>query len=515
MNRFRNIKLALGHGFSVPWYPFVFSLYPVLALLAFNAGQVEPAAGLRAMLVSVLLALLFFLIFWLVLRKAHRAAFLALLWCVLFFSYGHVYDLLNKKYPDLPLTPWLLAAWTFFAILSVFWVTRPGLTFSSFASGLNTVALGLVIWSAFQAFPVTVSAKAAHRAVAENAPIQELRPRAGQPLPDVYYFILDSYARADLLEKAYHYDNSSFVSALQDRGFYVAGCSQSNYVRTEISLASSLNMLYLQDLDGAFSGDSIARAHLWDSLKHSAVRYNFESLGYKTVNFANGFAWMELRDAGEFHSTPPFSAALTEFETLFLESTLARHVKDLGWLDADAVSAQNFRDRFNLVFDSLDDIARDPAPTFAYLHLISPHPPFVFGPTGEPTNPADFWNEQRQYPANLYVKGYKNQLAWLNAKMLKGIDTILKDSPTPPVIIIQGDHGPWLQPREKHFTILNAYYLPGHSDKLYPAISPVNSFRLVFDEYFGGDYPLLADVSYFSPVPKLYQFSEIPNPCEQ
>jgi len=49
---------------------------------------------------------------------------------------------------------------------------------------------------------------------------------------------------------------------------------------------------------------------------------------------------------------------------------------------------------------------------------------------------------------------------------------------------------------------------------LYPTISPVNTFRLVFNKYFGGKYDMLKDVSYFSPVPKLYNFSEISNKCE-
>jgi hypothetical protein len=95
------------------------------------------------------------------------------------------------------------------------------------------------------------------------------------------------------------------------------------------------------------------------------------------------------------------------------------------------------------------------------------------------------------------------------------VDTILAESEVPPVIIIQGDHGPWLQPTDKRMRILAALYLPGHEEQLYPTITPVNFFRVVFNSYFGGDYELLEDVSYFSPVPKLYNFSEVPNPCGQ
>ena len=514
MARLKGLRDLLAWLFSIPWYPVVFSAYPVLYLLSFNQGQVDPFAGVRALVVCTLAALLLFLIFWLLLRNPHRAAFLALLWLLLFFSYGHVFDVIAEKLPNLDLTPWMLGVWAGLALLAIRWAARPRLSFASAALGLNVTALGLVLMAGYQAFPQTAQA-GGHRVAAEHAPIQQLKPPAGQPLPDVYYFILDSYGRADLFEKAYHYDNSGFIKALEQRGFYVASCSQSNYVRTELSLGSSLNMLYLQDLDSSFTPDSTARSRLWDSLKHSAVRYNFESLGYKTVAFANGFDWMELRDAAGYHSEPPFAGGLTDFEGLFLRTTLGRYAKDLGWIDADAMMAQTYRSRFRTVFNSLGDVARDPAPTFAYIHLISPHPPFVFGPDGRPTDPASFWNDQRLYPKDKYEQGYQNQLTYLNKQMQVGIDTILKNSPTPPVIIIQGDHGPWLQPTNKRFWILNAYYLPGHMDRLYPGISPVNTFRLVFDEYLGGDYPLLDDISYYSPVPNLYQFTKSTNSCEK
>jgi hypothetical protein len=153
-------------------------------------------------------------------------------------------------------------------------------------------------------------------------------------------------------------------------------------------------------------------------------------------------------------------------------------------------------------------------PKFVYIHLILPHPPFVFGPDGKHTDPADFWNAKKQYPADKFAIGYTNQLTFLNQKLLTMIDTIQSESKTPPIIILQGDHGPWIQPNPQHFFILNAYSLPGHNDQLYPQISPVNSFRYVFNNYFGGKYDMLPDITYFSPTPKLYNFSVVENPCK-
>jgi hypothetical protein len=62
------------------------------------------------------------------------------------------------------------------------------------------------------------------------------------------------------------------------------------------------------------------------------------------------------------------------------------------------------------------------------------------------------------------------------------------------VIIIQGDHGVRDPNRN---AILNSYYLPGLPQDTIPAdMSPVNSFRLVLNEYFNANLPLLPNHSY-------------------
>jgi hypothetical protein len=95
------------------------------------------------------------------------------------------------------------------------------------------------------------------------------------------------------------------------------------------------------------------------------------------------------------------------------------------------------------------------------------------------------------------------------------LKALIAGSATPPVILLQTDTAPLFTRGSDQFKILSAYYMPGHTDKLYPSISPVNSFRVVFNTFLGTDYPLLDDVSYKSPIPLIYDFTEVPNaPCE-
>ncbi|MCC7119776.1 MAG: hypothetical protein IT310_14720 [Anaerolineales bacterium] len=505
------MKKFFARLFNAPWHPLALSAYAVLALLASNAGQVAPSAGLRALLASLTFGALVFLIVWLFFRQSHKAAFLTSLLLALFFTYGHAYIALAEEFPDAHYAIWLNLGWAALGLVFICWASRPQLTFVSATPTLNTVALALMLMAVTQ-MDFGLGRGSVHRLGAQNAPVEEGLTRPENP-PDVYFFLMDSYARSDLLKSAYGFDNRAFDEALTERGFYVATCSQSNYVRTELSLGSSLNMQYLQDLDPAFSPESTKRKVLWDALKHNAVRYNFETLGYQTINFATGFDWLEIRDVNQFMSPPAITSGMSEFEGLFLRTTLARYAQDWGWVDPDYILGVGFRDRFTYIFNSVDEITQNPQPTFAYIHLISPHPPFVFDAEGNPTYPPDYWNKQRQYPADLYQKGYLNQVQNLNRNMLNAVDTILKNSATPPIIIIQSDHGPWLQTKEKRMRNYTALYFPGHADILYPTVTPVNVFRLVFDAYFGGKYDILKDVSYFSPVPKIYDFDEIKNPC--
>jgi hypothetical protein len=93
------------------------------------------------------------------------------------------------------------------------------------------------------------------------------------------------------------------------------------------------------------------------------------------------------------------------------------------------------------------------------------------------------------------------------------VESIIKNSSIPPIIIIQGDHGPSHFDETTRMGILNAYYFPEAQPALHPSITPVNSFRVLFNTYFGTEFNLLKDTSYYSEYPYAYQFDIVPNPC--
>lgn len=483
----------------------------MLALLSYNIAEVKYSAGARSLVISIAAAVVLFLLLRLAYQDNHRAAFAITALVILFFTYGHIFNVVLKKWAPPNLVAWMLGLWLIFSILALGLATLRKTRFKKATLTLNIVSLGLVLLPAIQIIGSSVPrAQASH---AEHVSLKILHLPQGQTPPDIYYIILDSYGSASLLNQVYGYDNRTFIQHLEEMGFYIAGCSQSNYLRTELSLASSLNMDYLQGLDPSFTPENIDQGQLWNIIRSSAVRLDLEQVGYKTVAFATGFAWSELDDADFYFSLLPFNSGMTSFETLLIRTTPARHLEDLGVLNFDQIDGQRYLQRTRLIFNSMDKLAHMPGPKFVFIHVLPPHPPFVFGPDGAPTDPALFMNEVRLYTSQKYAEGYKNQVTFINHQIEQAVTTLITKSPMPPVIILQGDHGPWFQTGSNQFRILNAYYMPGHADQLYPMVSPVNTFRIILDTYLGANYQRLDDISYYSPIPHIYDFSMVPNSC--
>ncbi len=164
--------------------------------------------------------------------------------------------------------------------------------------------------------------------------------------------------------------------------------------------------------------------------------------------------------------------------------------------------------------DKLNKVPEIPGPKFVFVHLTVPHPLFAFGPNGEfsPVLPH-YEDNELYYTKDEFITGYRNQVEYISSRITEVIRNIIKNSAQPPIIILQGDHGPRFVDIDKQFGILNAYYFPDPKPELQPFLSPVNDFRIVFGSYFGASLPLLPDQSYQLKSSNPGGFLEIPNDC--
>lgn len=490
---------------AFPFYPILFGLYPVLALTAHNITQINLSSTYRPILLSAAFSIVLFGSLRLIVRSWFRAAMLVSLLLILFFSYGHVYSLL-KNTIVLGFFPgrhrYFFPVWVGLAGLCVWMAARKQADFSPMTPALNVVSVLLLFFPLFQITQIEMKNSRQPSIMGTNvSPSVTMNP--GDVYPDIYYIILDAYGRADILEELYDYDNSPFLDALAERGFYVAHCSQSNYPYTSQSLGSSLNLDYL---DKFITTDY---DNVYKLIRRNVVRQFLETRGYKIVAFETGFRWTQWEDADFYFDYKPGISALNNFEFLFLQTTLMRFPMDYVISTTAPVTyeAIHYR-RIHYVLDTLKNLQEFVvSPKFVFVHLAIPHPPYVFGPDGELVpQPSDESGK---------IVGYRNAVNSINGEILGVIDRIMSTSRTQPVIIIQGDHGPFLYSEPyQHMAILNAYYLPGHEISLYPSITPVNTFRIVFNAYFGQEYPLLEDVSWYSPAEVRWNFEYLPVGCD-
>jgi hypothetical protein len=250
-------------------------------------------------------------------------------------------------------------------------------------------------------------------------------------------------------------------------------------------------------------------------------------LGYVRA-FSTGLAGTGRTDADYYLTAGAIDENLglvgaNPFESLLIQTSLLRLAYD------GVVALPRFvpdleypyavhRNRIRHTLAALQDLPATDEPRFVFAHIIAPHPPFVFGADGSPVTPNEpftlrFTFDPGDPSSEDYRLAYRDQTIFVNDQLEQVVTAILEDSNEPPVIIIQGDHGPdsgsgrvsYVQER---MTNLNAYLLPSGAKGLYPGITPVNSFRVVFNDLFGADLPLLPDRVLYSEYDTPYDFKD-------
>jgi len=344
--------------------------------------------------------------------------------------------------------------------------------------------------------------------------------------PNIYYIISDAYARGDVLEEFYQYDNSEFLKVLTQKGFFIANKSRSNYAQSILSLACSLNLIYLDDLAEQVGTDFGSRRPLTKIIRNNRVFHFLKQYGYVTIAF-DASAWepVQIKNADIFYTAP--GLCLSAFDNALINTTPVPFLlrKLTGLLRQQSITQYDFhRKKILYAFHKLGDICEQKGPIFVFVHILAPHQPFVFGEDGESVIPAkkyfDLWHTiDTGKNRDEYIQRYKRQLTFVNKKLVETIDKIISNSPEPPIIILQADHGPASMldcenlnntNLKERMSILNAYYLPGSGHKeLYEEITPVNTFRIIFNHYFGTDLELLEDKCYFSAWTHTYRFIDV------
>lgn len=476
-----------------PLHPFLFCLYVVLFIYAQNISQVRLSMTGRTLMLSLLFTAVIYALAYLSFKDRKKTGVLCTLLLVGLFSYGGIYNKVEHlyylgKFPFSNIHRYFLLLYFIFYSFIFVWIYRSSRKFSHANYFLNVFVIILFVINLVPIIQYSFSNGSASfgKNTNPNPFLATIGNDNGDSLsqskndmPDIYYIILDGYGRNDILKKFYNYDNSNFTNFLKSKGFYIADSSQTNYPYTSKSLASSLNLNYIDSLPNkTLISDQ-------DLISQNYLSYYLKQKHYKIVNVKSGYA---ITSNFDFADRTIKHGGINEFERSIMQLTILR-------LD-DLLGISTY---FTLkgVINGMDQIEKESSPKFSFIHIVAPHPPYIFNKDGsfntkKPIGHA-FWEPRTDYI---------DQLQYINTVVEKFISSVLSKSNKLPIIILQSDHGPWISSKSEdniynaRCGILNAYLVPERiKDKLYQTITPVNSFRIVVNDLFEKQFEMLPDIA--------------------
>ena len=355
--------------------------------------------------------------------------------------------------------------------------------------GAGALSIALLIASAGLAVIGQISG---HPTIAPRVTAIEV---AGEGGPNVYLILLDGYPRGDVLAETFTFDNAPFSDALEDRGFSVSPGARSNYRKTWATLASMFNGRYLEELigDQPVPNDPATQMRWVHSLINDGRMLDvFRERGYSIVTVPSAFTSAALLTS----DTTIDHGYVNELEANLIGRSPWAH---LFRREADAMLGSAHRWATLDALDVAAEIAESNSeqPRFAFIHVLSPHTPFVLGddlnqpPHLAPCFPAScsVWDatmaeigiDFQEYRARLI-----EQIRALNDRIVDTMDRIIAADPDG-IVVLMSDHGSRyaMSDRQEHFKTFLAARAPGH-DPLFPADeSTVNVLRRLISAEFG------------------------------
>jgi predicted aspartyl protease len=482
-------------------YPFLLAYYPIFALRNHNIEYVDLATVLRSLLLATAGTAILAVIAYLLVRNLEKSSLIVSGAVILFFSYGHLYAQYDSTFGSPIRHRYLAGAQLLvFFLVTVLVLKKERLTrmMSQFMAAGSLVLLAIVLLVAIRYdLGEYRAAAAAVQSESANAPSQP-----SEQLSDFYLIVLDAHTRSDVLQERFGYDNGDFVDQLTAMGFYISSCSQSNYASTKLSLTSALYADYIQEI--------VPQGQVLPPLKSSAVSQALKSRGYKTIAFENRTrGHFDLKEDvrlsrnrlafGEFD----LRGGVSEFEKMMVDTSFLRFLLNtelVPGFDLDALEDWELQEHYyqtQYILSELENMPAVPGAKFVFAHIMVPHAPFVFSPDGE------------YRPTSDPIKGYRDNVEFIDRRLPSVLSAIIENSDQPPIIVVMGDHGPATRKtitEQMRMATLNAYFVNAAAkEQMYPTLTPVNAFRIILNAHYGGNYPLLEDRSYYA-----YKTDQVP-----
>ncbi len=327
--------------------------------------------------------------------------------------------------------------------------------------------------------------------------------------PNIICVCLDAYPGAGTMQRYFGRSDHEFIDALESKGFQIPE-ARANYLATMWSLPSMLNINYLHEIVEAVSVSfsRLPRAVCRDLMENSRVLEAFRELDYRIYVTSTPYGNVQINNVDKFIA-PWYRLGLFEYAVI-------KHTPIQAIL---TLSRRAVGDKFEIhrreILHNLNAVAsadRFDEPFFFFMHLLCPHPPFVFDADGGPTQTElDFanWGWPHKYKNAVSLERAKkmhvDQVRYLEKEVLRNLDIFLQtERARDTIVVLFSDHGSGLHydsssseetdviERASNFIAIR---FPGAEQRtdVPHNISLVNVFRIIFNAYFDAKLPLLQD----------------------
>tara|TARA_B100001245_G_C22865077_1_gene416006 strand:- start:64 stop:1485 length:1422 start_codon:yes stop_codon:yes gene_type:complete len=446
-------------------FPFLLAFFPSWILILKNYDELifqDILISLAIVSVSIII--------WIVIRKiiknGNKAALITGVGVVFFFYFGYVQDALKgilvSNIPVNKTSILVPISIIIFIILTIYFIKSKN-NFESIIKIANVVSITLILVVC----------------------VQFIIPGASAEKPNVYHIILDEYTDNEILTKKFGYNNEKFLEFLNNNGFYMHDKLFSTFGGTVKELNVILNMEYPKKLRW-MSED-------YESLNNNKVMSIFSNQDYSVIETNSMMRWKNFSDVD----------TKLCYDTNFINSEFLDQVlgKSIIRYFLEKYQQDTRRDTVRCTFDVLNEITlKTDGPKYVFSHVYVPHPPFLFGPNGENVIPDRREISGLQSWEN--PQGYVNQLIYATNEITVVIKNIVKNDPNA-IIIVQGDTGTLtgtdiskktMKEIYQAHSILYAVRIPDVEDSDY--MIPVNTYRIIFNNYFNMNYDYLEYHSY-------------------
>ncbi|MBQ2644777.1 sulfatase-like hydrolase/transferase, partial [bacterium] len=429
------------YSFKILFYLLILNLYPILSLYLTNINELYFYSFISFTTKASLYVIIAYTCLFKLLKK--DKLFISLIvFMIYFYISGLFYASLSKYVTVNPLL--YVQILSIIAIYIIYLVINSKTDYTQMIKSIKIMSLLLIVLTVISHLSgICSSVKLAlnnKNSKIESTPNDAIE-KTDKTKPDIWFIILDAYINSNIAKNNMNFDNTDFVNALKEKGYYFVDKSMANYGHTLYSVPSMLNCDYLNNL-------GLVKEETMETLGAKVISLYKKSKFIKTIYdgnykiyYVNMFPKELIADSfdvpSEMYSFNETKNKKTDtFKIFVMEQSI------LFYKSNDSYGVQ---DRLKTLqsFEALNKISeiKESRPKFVFSHIKCPHYPYVFNKNGEMPNRYEMRTDKTAnstvYPNN---KSYFEQILYLNKIVLDLSNNILKNNPNS-VIILISDHG--------------------------------------------------------------------------